>query len=297
MLRALTLFGVFACVVPALAEVSVLDATGARVALPAPARRVISLAPHATELLFAAGAGDRVVGVLAPADWPPEARRLPRVGDANAVNLEGILALKPDLVVTWPYLPALHVGRLREMGIVVYVSEPRTPAAIADDIERLGVLTGRADAAAHAAAALRARISDQRDRYVGAERVRVFYEIWNQPMYTVGGSHLITAAIELCGGSNVFAAQTLPAPQVSVESVLAAAPSAIIAGTAAGVRPGWLDAWRAWPTLPAVVQDNLFVVDADLLHRAGPRFVDGIEQLCAALDTARAHSLVQAPAR
>ncbi len=297
MLRALTLFGVFACLTPARADISVLDASGARVALPAPARRVISLAPHTTELLFAAGAGDRVVGVLAPGDWPAQARRLPKVGDANAVNLEGILALKPDLIVTWPYLPGLKVERLREMGIAVYLSDPRTPNAIADDIERLGVLTGSSDAAARAAAALRARIASQRERYIGAEQVRVFYEIWNQPMYTVGGGHLITAAIELCGGSNVFATQTLPAPQVSVESVLAAAPSAIIAGTDAGVRPEWLDAWRAWPTLPAVAQDNLFVVDANLLHRAGPRFVDGVEQLCAALVVARAHSRVRAPAR
>ena len=287
MWRALIMLAVLAFATGVPAEVAVQDAGGVRVVLAVPAQRVISLAPHATELLFAAGAGDRVVGVLAPGDWPPEARRLPKVGDANAVNLEGILALKPDLIVTWPYLPPLQAERLREMGIAVFLSDPRTPAGIADDIERLGVLTGHDDAAARAATALRTRIARQRERYAGADRVRVFYEIWNKPMYTVGGGHLITAAIELCGGSNVFAAQTLPAPQISVESVLAAAPSAIIAGTDGGQRPEWLDEWRAWPTLPAVAQGNLFVVDANLLHRAGPRFVDGIDQLCAALATAR----------
>ena len=290
MLRALTFAGALVFVTTAQADVWVLDARGARVVLPAPAQRVISLAPHATELLFAAGAGDSVVGVLAPGDWPAQARRLPKVGDANAVNLEGILALKPDLIVAWPYLPPLQVERLREMGIVVYLSDPRTPTAIADDIERLGVLTGHGDEAGRTAASLRARIARQRERYADADRVRVFYEIWNRPIYTVGGGHLITVAIELCGGSNVFAAQALPAPQVSVESVLAAAPAAIVAGTDGGVRPEWLDEWRAWPALPAVAQGNLFVVDADLLHRAGPRFVDGIEQLCAALAVARARS-------
>ncbi len=106
-------------------------------------------------------------------------------------------------------------------------------------------------------------------------------------MYTVGGGHLITAALAICGGSNVFAAQTIPAPEVSAEAVLAASPDAIVAGADGGIRPSWLDDWQAWPSLPAVSQGNLFVVDANLLHRAGPRFVDGVEQLCAALATAR----------
>lgn len=275
------------------AAVGAVDASGANVTLAAPARRVISLAPHATELLFAAGAGENVVGVLAPADWPPEAASRPRVGDASAINLEGILALKPDLVVAWPYVVPAQVERLRTMGIAVYLSNPRSPDAIADDIERLGALTGHAAAAARAAATFRARLSALRDRAAGAATVRVFYEIWNPPLYTIGGDHLITAAINLCGGENVFASLALPAPQVSVESVLAAAPDAIVAGADRAERPAWLDAWLAWPDLPAVARGNLFVVDANLLHRAGPRFVDGVAQLCAALASAR----VAAPGR
>ena len=280
-----------ACVIGhAQASVTAIDASGAKVTLAAPARRVISLAPHATELLFAAGAGDDVVGVLSPADWPPEAASRPRVGDSGAINLEGILALRPDLVVTWPYLAPTQVERLRAMGIPVYLSNPRTVDAIAGDIERLGALTGHVDVSGRAAAAFRARLAVARDRVAGTTRVRVFYEIWNQPLYTVGGEHLITAAINLCGGENVFAALTTPAPQVSVESVLAAAPDAIVAGADRGERPPWLDAWLAWPDLPAVARGNLLVVDANLLHRSGPRFVDGVEQLCAALATARANT-------
>jgi iron complex transport system substrate-binding protein len=269
------------------AQIAVTDALGTKVSLEAPARRVVSLAPHATEMLFAAGAGREVVGVLAPADWPPEARSVPKVGDASAVSLEGIVALRPDLIVTWPYLAPLQVERLRAMNIAIYVSDPRAPAAIADDLERLGALTGHAEYASGVAAALRTHLHLLGDHYAGALTVRVFYEIWDKPMYTVGGAHLITAAIELCGGRNIFGNLPLPAPEVSVEAVLAAAPDAIVAGADGAVRPPWLDAWRTWKTLPAVRLDNLFVVDANLLHRAGPRFVDGAEQLCAALSKAR----------
>ena len=275
------------CMTAAGAALQVIDTTGATVALSAPARRIVSLAPNATELLFAAGAGERVVGVLSPADWPPEAARLPRVGDARALDLERIVALEPDLAVAWPYASPAQVERLRSMGIPVYISDPRTPEAIADDIERLGVLGGSAETATRAASAFRARLAALRERERAVQRVRVFYEIWNQPLYTIGGGHLITAAIDLCGGANVFAQQALPAPQVSVEAVLAARPDVIVAGADGAVRPAWLDAWAAWRNLPAVTRDNLFVVDANLLHRAGPRFVDGAEQLCAALDQAR----------
>lgn len=281
----LTLLLLGACA--AEAQIAVTDALGARVSLDAAARRVVSLAPHATELLFAAGAGREVVGVLAPADWPAEARSVPKVGDASAVSVEGIAALRPDLIVTWPYLAPLQLERLRAMNIAIYVSDPRTPAAIADDLERLGTLTGHAGHAAAVATALRARLRALAQRYTDARAVRVFYEIWDKPMYTVGGGHLISAAIELCGGRSIFGDLPSPAPEVSIEAVLAAAPDAIVAGADGAVRPAWLDAWRAWKTLPAVALDNLFVVDADLLHRAGPRFIDGVEQLCAVLSTAR----------
>lgn len=271
------------------ATVEAIDATGARVVLAAPAGRIVSLAPHATELLFAAGAGNRVVGVLSPADWPPEAAHLPRVGDARALDLERIVALAPDLAVAWPYLAPAQIERLRTLGMPVYVSDPRTPEAIAEDIERLGMLAGTAAAAAARATAFRERLAAVRDRARDGTKLPVFYEIWNQPLYTIGGKHLISAALDLCGGRNVFAWLALPAPQVSVEAVLAAAPEAIIAGTDGAMRPAWLDDWNRWRELPAVGHGNLFMVDANLLHRAGPRFADGVVQLCAALDRARAN--------
>ena len=272
-----------AVVAPVTAE----DATGASIELAAPARRIVSLAPHATELLFAAGAGERIVGVLAPADWPPEAARVPRVGTAAGLDLERIVALKPDLAVVWPYLAPAQLERLRALGMAVFVSDPHTPEAIAVELERLGTLAGTPASAARAAAAFRARLSALDAHERGAAKLSVFYEIWHQPLYTIGGRHLITAAIRLCGGENVFGALAAPAPAVGIEDVLAARPEAIIAGTDNAVRPVWLDEWKRWRELPAVARDNLFVVDANLLHRAGPRFAAGAEQLCAALDRAR----------
>ena len=271
----------------AAAPVAVIDAVGARVELAAPARRIVSLAPHATELLFAAGAGAQVMGVVAPADWPAEAAGLPRVGDSRAIDLERIAAMRPDLVVAWPYVAPTQIEHLRNLGFAVYLSDPHTPDAIADDLERLGTLAGTRESALRAAATFRTRLAAVRARERGIPRVRVFYEIWHLPLYTIGGKHLISAAINLCDGENVFAALDLPAPSVSIEAVLAAAPEAIVAGTDGALRPAWLDMWASWRSIPAVARGNLLVVDANLLHRAGPRFIDGIEQLCLALDRAR----------
>jgi len=271
----------------AAAPVVVTDVAGNKVELAAPAQRIVSLAPHATELLFAAGAGNHVVGVITPADWPPEAVAVPRIGDSRAIDLERIIASRPDLAVAWPYIAPAQIERLRDLGVAVYLSDPHSPEEIADDLERLGTLAGTSESAHRAAAAFRARLAALRTRERGVSKVRVFYEIWHQPLYTIGGAHLITAAIDLCGGQNVFAALKLPAPSVSVEAVLAAAPEAIVAGTDGAERPAWLDAWAPWRSMPAVAHDNLFVVDANLLHRAGPRFAGGVDQLCAVLDRAR----------
>jgi len=269
------------------AAVNVTDDAGVPVTLAAPARRIVSLAPHATELLYAAGAGDRVVGVLASSDWPPDAAGKPKVGDARALDMERIVTLAPDLVVTWPYAAPAQVGALLARGVPVFVADPTTIDGIAADIERLGALAGTLPTATAYAATFRARLARIAARNKGARPIRVFYEIWNAPLYTIGGRHLITEAIGVCGGENVFGSLSLPAPGVSVEAVLAARPDAIVAGADGGVRPAWLDDWKRWTALPAVANGNLFTVDANLLHRAGPRFLDGVEALCAELERAR----------
>ena len=269
--------------------VTVKDDAGNVVTLARPAQRIVSLAPHATELLFAAGAGARVVGVVAHRDSPGEARGLPVVGDANALDLERIVALAPDLVVAWPYTMPSQLATLRARGVTIFVSDPRSIAGIARDVDALGVLAETTAVALPAADTLRTRHGELAARYASAPAVAVFYEVWNDPLQTVGGRHLISEAITLCGGANVFAALTQPAPAISVEAVIAAAPEAIIAGSDDGRRPAWLDDWQRWRNVPAVRYGNLFVADGDLLHRSGPRFVDGVEALCAMLNQARAN--------
>jgi iron complex transport system substrate-binding protein len=288
---------VFACLAGAVAaalcavvraEVAVRDGTGAAVALPHPAARIVTLAPHAAELVYAAGAGSKLVGVLAHSDWPAEARSLPRVGDAAGLDVERIVALKPDLVVTWPYTVPAQVAKLRSFGIGVYTTDARSTREITDDVERLATLAGTSAAAAPVVADMRARTAALAHRRDGLRVVRVFYQLGDRPMYTVGSPQLITQALQACGGANVFGAVDVAAPLVNVEAVLASRPEAILAGTEHARHPPWLDAWKAWPAVPAVRAGNLYAVDAMLLHRPGPRFLDGVEQLCATLDRARA---------
>jgi len=265
----------------------VVDDTGAAVELASPARRIVTLAPHAAELVASAGAASKLVAVGERTDLPREARSLPIVGDANAIDVEAIVALAPDLVVTWPWTAPAQVARLRDRGIAVFTTAPRTIDAIAADIEKLGALAGTPVAAARSAGAFRARLWSLAQAVRPGARVRVFYQLSDAPLYTIGADHTITQAIALCGGENVFASLPVPAPVVNVEEVLAQKPALIVAGTEGARRPRWLDAWRRWPALPAARDAGLAVVDADLLHRPGPRFVDGVAQLCAVVARAR----------
>jgi iron complex transport system substrate-binding protein len=273
--------------VSAPAPIRVTDGTGATTELAAPARRIVSLAPHATELLFAAGAGERVVGVVKGSDAPAAAARLPRIGDVNGLDLERIVALQPDLIVTWPYTTPAQVALLRSRGIAVFTTDAHQVDDIARDLESLGTLAGTSSVAGAAARSLRERAAALTGAAAGRRLVRVFYQVSSAPVFTIGGNHLIDAALTACGGINVFGDVPIPAPQVDVEAVIARHPDAIVAATTGARRPAWLDAWRAWPQIPAVAASNLLVVDADRLHRAGPRFVDGMAELCAALEQVR----------
>lgn len=270
------------------AELAVVDSSGRNVTLQQPAQRIVSLAPHVTELLFAAGAGERVVGVVSYSDWPPAARGIEQVGSYSALDMERILALRPDLVVAWESgnNPA-QLERLERLGLTVLRHAPRTPDDIARMLEQLGRLAGTDAVAQPAAQNFRVRLQGLRERNAQAAPLTVFYQVWHQPLMTVSGAHLISAAIELCGGRNVFAALPALAPQISIEAVLAADPQVIVASGMAEQRPDWLDDWKRWLQLAAVRHDNLYFVPPDLLQRAGPRFIDGAERLCAALEEAR----------
>ena len=277
-----------ACGTSAAAQIAATDDEGREIRLGAPAQRIVSLAPHVTELLFAAGAGNRIVGTLDYSDYPPEAKRIPRIGSSEAIQFEKLVALKPDLVIGWSSGNGPRtLPRLRDLGLTVFASEIRNVEQIPSTLERFGRLAGSASAADAAAADFRSRLRALEDAYRGRPPVTVFYEIWNPPLMTVNGDHLISRAIEMCGGRNVFAALPMLTPHVTVEAVVAADPQIIVGGSIGGKRPGWLDAWRRYAQMRAVVNDHLAVVPADLLHRPTPRFVDGVARLCEALEQVR----------
>lgn len=274
---------------PALAEVRVADDLGQPIVLAQPAQRIVSLAPHVTEMLFAAGAGERVVGAVQYSDYPEAAQRIPRVGGYTSLDLEAVVALRPDLIVAWKSgNPAQQLEKLRGLGFAVYITEPRHIEEVPRDIERLGQLAGTAAVAHKAAAAFRARHEALRRRYGGRPSVDVFYQIWDRPLMTVNGEHLISDVLRLCGGRNVFASLPVLAPKVDVEAVLAADPEAIVASGMGEARPEWLDTWRRWPQLRAVRHNDLFFIPPDLIQRHTPRILDGAERLCTALERARA---------
>ncbi|MGA9394323.1 MAG: cobalamin-binding protein [Azonexus sp.] len=286
--RFLMLTATVALFAPAHAELVFKDDTGREVRLKAPARRIVTLAPHATEILHAAGAGDRLVGTVDYSDYPPSAKALPRVGSYERLDLEAIAALKPDVVIAWETgNPAGQVEKLRTLGLTVYASQPNRMEDIAAQIERFGQLAGSEVLASTAAAQFRQRLETLRRANARKPTVRVFYQIWNNPLMTVGGPQIISDAIQLCGGENVFGTLPQMASTVSVEAVLAANPEAIVATGMGEARPDWLSDWNKWMRMTAVARGNLFHIDPDIMQRHTPRILDGAEQLCAALDVAR----------
>ena len=268
------------------AETQVRDDSGTNLRLAGPARRIVSLAPHITENLFAAGAGNRIVGVVDYSDYPEAALRIAHVGGASSPDIEAIVALHPDLVIAWQSgSSSALVRKLQALGIRVFQSQPDRMEDIPTGIEKLGRLAGTEIVAAKAAARLRLRLAALRRQFAGKTRVPVFYEVWHRPLMTVGGGQIISDVIRVCGGENIFASQIGMAPVVSVEAVLAADPWAIVAGDVGDGKR--LDEWRKWPHLKAVARGNLFFVPTDLMQRPTPRLFDGAELLCQQIETAR----------
>lgn len=271
------------------AGIHITDDAGRSVSLAHPAQRIISLAPHMTELLFAAGAGAQIVGAVEYSNYPPAAQRIARIGDSAQLDLERIVALKPDLVVVWQNGNAQRqLEKLLHLGIPVFYNEPRRLPDIARAIEQLGRLAGTEAVAQPAARAFAARVAGLQRRYAGRDPVRLFYQIWDRPLMTVNGEHLISDVIRMCGGRNVFAGLRALTPEISTEAVLAADPEAIGGVTAEAGQAGNLESWKSWPRLTAVARGNLFVIDSDLISRNTPRILDGAEQMCEQLAAARA---------
>jgi ABC-type Fe3+-hydroxamate transport system substrate-binding protein len=267
-----------------LAVLASLSAHGAPIP---PPQRVVTLAPHLTELVCAAGGCARLVGVSAYSDYPPQVAGLPRISDAATVNLEAVLALKPDLVLAWDGGTAPEtIARLRGLGLRVEPLRVQGLEDVAAALEQTGAWLGTAAAAQQAADAYRSRLARLRERWRGAAPIRAVYQIETAPAYTINRDSPISQAMALCGGVNVFGALPRLAEPVSAEAMLAAAPEAVIYGGEENTR-AMRDYWARLPAAPAARYGNLYAVDANLLGRAAPRLLDGVEQLCGALDAAR----------
>lgn len=265
-----------------------MDGVGRPVSVAAPAQRIVSLAPHATELLFAIGAGDRVVATVDYSDYPPAARALLRIGGASGIDLERVVALQPDLIVGWASgNPRATIERFTSLGIPVYLTEPHHLTDVARDLEKLGRLVGTNEIAQAEAARFDARSRALAERYAGRIKLRVFYQVLDPLLMTVNGEHLIGEILRLCGGENIFAALPVLAAPVTEEEVIKADPDVIVAGGAEALWREWQTRWRRRADVVAVQRGALYFIAGDRLHRHSPRVLDGAEQLCADLDDAR----------
>lgn len=279
---------------PALATATTADSTPDddrhRLHLTRPPMRIISMAPHLTELLFAAGGGARIVGTVAYSDYPDQAKSIPRIGDSEQLDIERIIALQPDLLIVWQQgSSAAQVARLQRLGIPLYFSQARTLDDIAGNVMRFGTLMGTDAVARPAAAKLREQIAALTARFANAPPVRVFYQVWDRPLYSLNGTHIVTDALRICGATNIFADLKSAAPMVGIEAVLQADPELVIGTSESSAPDGGVNLWKAYPALRATRQHNLMTVDGNLLNRAGPRMVAGTAALCERVEQARRH--------
>lgn len=252
--------------------------------------RIATLTPHLTELVYAAGAGDKLVGVSAYSDYPPEAARLPIVGSNGRANIEALYRLAPDLILAWRsgnWAP--DVAELERRGFKVLTTEPASLRDVGRLIRLFGRLAGTSAVAEGAATAYERRIESLRTAYADKRPVSVFVEIWHEPLMTVNGTHLISEVLQLCGAQNAFADAPTLTPVVSREQLYARRPAAVLT-TAFSDDQTMRAGWSVFGALGAVKEGALYRMDADLLTRLGPRLADGAAQVCETVDRVR-HSL------
>ena len=290
--RLALLLVLFTCSPSTVAEkISLSQADGSRLILAGPARRIVTLSPHLTELVFAAGAGDRLVATVEYSEYPAAALEIPRIGDAFRLDIERIVSLHPDLVIAWDSgNPRPAIAQLRSLGVSVWAVEIRIPGEIADTLEHIGTATGLGQTANLRAEGFRQRLDDLSRQYQEVESLDYFYQVGARPLFTLNGSHLVSKGLSLCGGHNVFDQEPGLAFQVGYESVIIANPDALFAPYLEGDADP-LAAWREWPAMRAVQQNALFLLPADSISRATPRFLDSLEYACKLLHSLREQEL------
>jgi iron complex transport system substrate-binding protein len=264
---------------------SVSDDLGRTVAVARPPLRIVSLTPGATEMLFAAGAGAQLIATVQYSNEPAAARAVPRIGDVAAIDMERLVALRPQVVIAWPAggNPAQR-AKIAALGIPLYQQQVARLSDLPGSLRRLGVLAGTAPVAERAATALEARLATLERTYgagtAGGPRPTVLLQVWNRPIYTVGGRHLMSDALEVCGARNLFADLSEPGPVVDTEAVIARNPDIILAAAPPGEGAAWVADWQRFPTLAAVRHHRVVAFENQALSRLGPSVLDATEELC-----------------
>jgi iron complex transport system substrate-binding protein len=285
----LILFTTLFCLISAFhahaAETCVKNPDGSHFCLSQPAQRIISLAPHLTEMVFAVGAGEQLVGVVDHSDFPPAARTLPSLGNYNQPDMEMLLSLRPDLVLVWQSgaSPAV-LDTLQRLGIKVWVSRGEHIADISVELRSIGLLSGHTAKGAREAENFAHELHALTQARESARKVRGFYQIWPQPLITISNRHFIAEAMQHCGIENIVGTSSSLTPTWSVEAVLRARPELIM--TSPPARD--FESWSRWTDLPAVKNNALVILPPDVLMRPAPRVLEGIRALCTAADRVRA---------
>jgi iron complex transport system substrate-binding protein len=270
------------------AAIEVIDDNGDKLTIASVAQRIISLSPNTTEILFHIGAGEKIVGADEYSNYPQAANKIVRVNNHAAANYELILSLKPDVVIAWQSGNGEKIiSRIRELNIPVFVVETSSLEDIPNLYRRLGQLSGRDSQANIQAENFSKRLNQLRKTFSSRKDIRLFYQIWNEPLMTLNGDHMVTDMIELCGGVNVFANAAALVPYVNIESVVAANPDIIISG--GNNKTDLLDSgfWRKWTGISAVKHQHLYAIPSDLLQRHSGRILEGTGLLCEYIDLVR----------
>ena len=271
-------------------SIVVVDDNGQEVRLKQPTERIVSLAPNITEVLFHIGAGEQIVGADEYSNYPEAAKQITRVNNHAAANYELILSLQPDLVIAWQSGNGDKIiDPLRKLGIPVFVVETRKMEAIPHLFRRFGQLTGQGETAELRAQEFSQRLKTLRAAQTGKPMIRTFYQIWDEPLITLNGKHMISDVIALCGGQNIFSDAAPLVPYVNIESVVAADPQMIVAGGSQEAQPSRYSSWQQWQGISAVVNQQIYLIPSDLMQRHSERLLQGAEMMCDYMDRARGH--------
>ena len=258
------------------------DALGRKITVPDPPKRIVSLAPNITEILYALDIGHRVVGVTVYSDYPDEAKQKPKVGSYVNLNIEKIVSLKPDLIIgTYGGNPKATVFRLEDLGFPVYITRTETVAEMLTMIEHIGTITYTSKKASVLANTLRERIDAVTSKVRNAEHPLVLLEINAKPLITTGSGSFQHEIIRLAGGRNLAGDSPARYPQYSLEDIVKKGPDVILISTMdrSGLLEQYKAEWMRWENIPAVRNGRIYFINSDLIDRASPRIVDGLEEM------------------